>query len=160
MKYVVVIANYQDQNHADAITLLLNEYAMDPMGSGKPLSDFVKENLTKELAKRSSAFSLLVFYGDEPVGLANCFEAFSSFSCKPLINIHDFVASTNHRGKGISQLLLNEIEVIAKEKACCKITLEVLSNNNVAKNAYRKFGFAGYELLESAGTALFWQKEL
>jgi len=38
--------------------------------------------------------------------------------------------------------------------------LEVLSNNEVAKSAYSKFGFSGYELDPKAGAALFWQKTL
>ena len=56
--------------------------------------------------------------------------------------------------------MLNKVEEIALAKGCCKVTLEVLSNNIVAKSAYLKFGFAGYELDPKAGSALFWQKTL
>ncbi|MFT5906124.1 MAG: ribosomal protein S18 acetylase RimI-like enzyme, partial [Cryomorphaceae bacterium] len=42
----------------------------------------------------------------------------------------------------------------------CKITLEVLSKNEVAKSAYQKFGFSGYELDPEAGKALFWEKPI
>jgi len=38
--------------------------------------------------------------------------------------------------QGISQMMLEKVEEIAKEKGCCKITLEVLSNNEVAKSSY------------------------
>ncbi|MFQ5485228.1 MAG: GNAT family N-acetyltransferase [Desulfobacterales bacterium] len=83
-----------------------------------------------------------------------------SFSCKPLINIHDVVVLNEFRGNGISLKMLDKVEEIAKSKGCCKITLEVLSNNDVAKSAYRKFGFSSYELDPKAGTAVFWQKLL
>ena len=64
------------------------------------------------------------------------------------------------RGNGISQKMLEKVEEIARTKGCCKITLEVLSNNEAAKSAYRKFGFSDYVLDAKAGTALFWQKQL
>lgn len=57
-------------------------------------------------------------------------------------------------------MMLEKVEEIARSKDCCKVTLEVLSNNEVAKSAYRKFGFSGYELDPEAGFALFWQKSL
>jgi len=130
------------------------------MGGGKSLPLFVKENLVAELAKRPYAFSLICYVGTEPAGLINCFDGFSSFSCKPLINIHDVIVLNEFRGLGISQLMLHEIESIAKEKGCCKLTLEVLEGNNAAKKAYLKHGFAGYELDPEMGKALFWQKSL
>jgi ribosomal protein S18 acetylase RimI-like enzyme len=70
------------------------------------------------------------------------------------------MVSDKFRGHSISQKMLEKVEGIAKQKGCCKITLEVLSGNQVAKNAYLKFGFDGYELDPSAGNALFWQKKL
>ena len=92
--------------------------------------------------------------------LFRSFEAFSTFSCKPLINIHDVVVLNEYRGNAVSQKMLDKVEEIAKTKGCCKVTLEVLSNNKVAKSAYSKFGFSGYELDSKAGAALFWQKTL
>ncbi len=56
--------------------------------------------------------------------------------------------------------MLDKVEEIVGAIGCCKITHEVLSNNEVAKSAYEKFGFSGYELDPEAGSALFWQKLL
>jgi len=156
----VVRAVYTDQRHAADISLLLNAYASDPLGGGKPLSDFVLSNLSSELAKLPHAFSLICYVSGKAAGLANCFDGFSTFTCKPLINIHDIVVVEEFRGLGISQLLLAEVEKMASEKGCGKITLEVLEENTIAKNAYRKFGFREYELDSSFGKAMFWQKEL
>ena len=130
------------------------------MGGGVPLSDSTKNNLVKELSNIPHAFSVLCYVKNKPAGLINCFEAFSSFQCKPLINVHDVIVLADFRGHGISQLMLKEVEEIAKKKGCCKITLEVLEGNKVAQRSYKKFGFAGYELNPLMGKALFWEKPI
>ena len=130
------------------------------MGGGVPLSDSTKNNLVKELSNIPHAFSVLCYVNNKPAGLINCFEAFSSFQCKPLINVHDVIVLADFRGHGISQLMLKEVEEIAKKKGCCKITLEVLEGNKVAQRSYKKFGFAGYELNPLMGKALFWEKPI
>ena len=137
---------------------LLNEYAEDPMGGGESLPDDVKQNLSAELSKVPSAFSVICYVNGKAAGLTNCFEAFSTFKCKPLLNIHDVVVKKEFRGLGISQMMLAKVEETAKEKGCCKVTLEVLEGNKVAQNAYIKFGYSDYELDPKMGRALFWQK--
>ena len=96
----------------------------------------------------------------EPAGLINCFEAFSTFQCKTIVNVHDIVVVEEFRGQGISHLLLLEVESMAVKKNCCKITLEVLEGNTPAKNSYSKFGFKDYELDPTFGKAMFWEKKL
>jgi len=160
MEIVVVKADYLNDTHKEDICVLLNTYASDPMGGGIPLEEEVRKNVVKELSKLPHAFSVIAYSGGVPVGLANCFEVFSTFSCKPVVNIHDLVVSKEFRGNGIGKNLLEKVEEIAKSKNCCKITLEVLSGNEVAKSSYKKFGFSGYELDPNLGAALFWQKKI
>lgn len=156
----IALADYQNHLHQLHIPFLLNQYAIDPMGGGHALSQEVKRNLVSELAKLSFAFSIIAYVDNKPAGLVNCFEGFSTFTCQPLINIHDLVVLAEFRGLGISQMMLDKVESLAIEKGCVKLTLEVLSNNEIAKAAYLKYGFAGYELNPAAGQALFWQKKL
>ena len=158
MKIELTKADYHDLYHATVIPLLMNAYATDPMGGGEALSEFVLDNLVEALADRSDAFSFIAFVDDQPAGLVNCFEAFSTFSCKPLVNIYDLVVLQTFRGLGLSQQLLQKVEEEALKRGCCKVTLEVLSGNEVAKADYQKFGCVGYELDPQAGQALFWQK--
>lgn len=160
MKIELIVADYLDKDQSVDIGFLLNAYSQDEMGGSQPLSESVKQNLARELSKLPHAFSIIGYVNDKPAGLVNCFEAFSTFQCKPLINIHDIVVINEFRGLGLSQLMLAKVEEIAKSKGCCKITLEVLEGNNVAKNAYAKFGFESYELDPMVGKALFWQKTL
>ena len=159
-KITLVRTNYQNQQHAQAIVMLLDEYACDPMGGSTPLAEEVKHNLVAELSKVPHAFSLLIYVDETPAALATCFDGFSTFACKPLINIHDLYVAKAYRGMGLSQQLLHEIEAIARQKGCCKITLEVLGNNLVAQSAYKKFGFYDYALNPDTGSALFWQKNI
>ena len=56
--------------------------------------------------------------------------------------------------------ILAKVEEVARERKCCKLTLEVLEGNKIAQNAYRSFGFEGYELDPKIGKAMFWQKIL
>lgn len=156
----IIDVDYTNPDHQAALIKLLNDYATDPMGGGEPLRDSVRQNLADKLAKLPHAFSVMVWVDGEPAGLANCFESFSTFSCQPIVNIHDLVVSPAYRGQQISQQLLARVEQSARQRGCCKITLEVLSGNQVAQAAYRKFGFSDYQLDPEAGHALFWQKPL
>lgn len=160
MTLQVFHADYHDSQHAAFIVSLLDSYARDPMGGGEPLSEYVKQNLVESLSKIPHAFSVIATVDGKPAGLINCFEGFSTFKCKPLVNIHDVTVVPEYRGMKISQKMLEQVEVIARSRDCCKLTLEVLSNNQSAMSAYRNFGFSDYELAPEAGTALFWQKIL
>ena len=122
----IQIADFSNPAHASAVVYLLNEYAKDPMGGGEELSDFAKTNLINEMAKRSGVYAILAFVNGNPAGLANCIEGFSTFACKPLLNIHDMVVLAEYRGQGISSQLLKKAEVLATSLGCCKLTLEVL----------------------------------
>ncbi|MFC5522364.1 GNAT family N-acetyltransferase [Polaromonas jejuensis] len=153
-------ADYHNPEHAGALVLLLDAYAQDPAGGGEPLSDFAKSHLVKELAVRPQAFSVLAFDGDAPVGLINCIEGFSTFACKPLINIHDVAVMASHRGQRVGEQMLALVDEIARERGACKLTLEVLQGNHSAIRLYERVGFAGYQLDPAMGQARFFHKWL
>lgn len=156
----IVIADLSLPRHADALVALLDEYAGHEMGGGTPLSAEVRAGLVPALRQRPNAHVVLAFVDDVPAGLAICFEGFSTFACRPLLNIHDIVVSAGQRGHGLSRRLLARVETLAHELGCCKLTLEVLEGNRTAQAAYLAFGFAGYTLDPAMGQALFWQKPL
>ena len=160
MSMEIILADYNDPSHARDIVYLLNDYAMDIMGGGKPLPGEVTDNLCMELAKRPGAFSLICYVDNTAVGLVNCLESFSSFNCKPVINIHDITIVEAFRGLGISKALLQRVEEIARQQGACKLTLEVMDDNIIAKTAYKKFGFTDYTLDNMSGPALFWEKKI
>lgn len=160
MQLEILQVDYSNPQQCQDLIGLLDHYARDPMGGGKPLSPFVQSNLAAALARRPDALSLLAYADGRAVGLINCFEGFSTFACKPLLNIHDVVVHKDYRGRGISRQLLARVEAIARVRGCCKLTLEVLAGNQVARQAYESFGFKGYELDPAMGQALFLEKPI
>ncbi len=160
-------ADYSNPVHARALVAVLDAYARDPMGGGEGLSDFAKAHVAAELAARPQAFSVLAFTENtqsqtqaQPVGLVNCIEGFSTFACRPLVNVHDVAVLATHRGQGIAERMLALAEDIARERGACKLTLEVLSGNTGAVRLYQRVGFAACELDPAAGQARFMQKWL
>ena len=103
---------------------------------------------------------MLAFDSEVPVGLVNCIEGFSTFACRPLVNVHDVAVLASHRGRRIGELMLALVEVLARERGACKLTLEVLSGNRSAMTLYQRCGFAPYQLDPALGDARFLQKKL
>ena len=153
-------ADYRNPADAEHAIDLLDAYARDPMGGGEALSDYSRKHLAEALAARDDALTLLAFDGEQAVGLLNAFEGFSTFYCKPLINIHDLYVAPSWRNRGLARRLIEAVETIARDRGCCKLTLEVLDGNAPAQASYRRAGFEPYRLDEAQGKAEFWQKLL
>ena len=156
----IVDADYTNPAHAHAIVTILDSYARDPMGGAQPLSDYAKANLVTELAARAHLFSVLAFNGNEAIGLVNCVEGFSTFACRPLVNIHDIAVISTYRGLGVATKMLAHVEHLARTRGACKLTLEVLEGNQRAARLYAASGFNVYQLDPDMGRASFMQKWL
>lgn len=156
----VLRADYANPLHAAALVNLLDAYACDPMGGAHALSDFAKAHLVSALAARPQAYSVLAFDGEQAIGLVNCIEGFSTFACRPLVNVHDVAVLASHRGQKVAEKMLALAESIAVERGACKLTLEVLSGNVGACRLYQRLGFANYQLDPAMGHAQFMQKWL
>jgi ribosomal protein S18 acetylase RimI-like enzyme len=152
--------DYLNTHDAKALVFLLDAYAQDPMGGGEALSPETTTRLCSDLSRMTGAVSFIAWLEDQPIGLINCFEGYSTFKAKPLLNVHDIAVLVSHRGQGVGQALLQAAADHARERGCCKLTLEVLSGNALAMRSYKRFGFAQYELDPAAGQAQFMQKWL
>jgi len=146
--------------HRAAVLAMVDAYSMDAMGSAKPLDPEVWARLIPGLQRHPTTLIFLAFEGGQPVGVAVCFIGFSTFAAKPLINIHDCMVLSEFRGKSVGRRLLDAVESKARELGCCKLTLEVMDNNDRALRAYEAAGFVRYSLQEDAGTAIFLTKPL
>ena len=166
MTVSVMLADYHDPVHAKALVDLLDAYASDPAGGGEGLCDDVKRGLIPAMASRPDAFSVLAWEclsedgGLRPIGLINCFEGFSTFAARPLINVHDVAVLPGYRGRGVAQAMLARVEEEASRRGACKLTLEVLEGNQPAMRLYQREGFAPYALDPAWGTAVMMQKPL
>lgn len=147
-----------DPAHARALVALLDEYAAGPTARGYGLDATVRQRLPAVLAACSWYVGWLAFVDGEPAGIVNCFEGVSTFRAQPLLNIHDIAVSPRFQRRGIGSALLAAVEAEARERGCCKITLEVLEGNVSAVAAYRKAGFEAYALDPAMGRAMFFER--
>ena len=152
--------DYLNALDAKALVFLLDAYAQDPMGGGEALQTEASTRLCADLSRIPGAASFIAWQDDQAIGLINCFEGYSTFKAKPLLNVHDIAVLSGHRGQGVGQALLKAAETHALSRGCCKLTLEVLSGNAPAMASYKRFGFEQYELDPAAGQAQFMQKWL
>ena len=137
----IVEADLGNPEHAQALVELIDSYARGTGGQLAPLAPEARANLVPGLRRHPSAFVLLAVADGDSVGAAVCFWGFSTFAGKPLLNIHDLVVSPQYQNCGIGSDLLAEAERIARERSCCKLTLEVHDTNTGAKRLYEKVGF-------------------
>ena len=126
---------------AHGIIEVLDSYAADPIGEWEPLSAAVRERLIPALRDHPTTLVLLAVLDGRPVGVAVCFFGFSTFRARPLLNIHDLAVLPEYRGNGIGRVLLGEAEKRARLCGCCKLTLEVRTDNNRACKLYERCGF-------------------
>lgn len=156
----VVAADLAREDHQHATLQLLNAYASDRFGDGKPLSQFARQHLIAGLKAHPTTLVFLAYQHETPVGLAICFRGFSTFQAKPLVNISDFYVLPECRGAGLGRRLLAAIEQRARELGCCKVSLEVQENNQRARGVYAAAGFSQAVYVADAGGALYMHKYL
>ena len=156
--------DYRDPEDARTLVELLDAYARDPMGGGEPLGDEAREHLVERLAMLPHAFSIVGELDGDAVALANCFVTLSTFSARPVVNVHDLAVLDGYRGRGLGRGLLEAVEREARGRGARAITLEVLEGNRPARAAYERFGFTEYRMGGAAdditGAALFRIKRL
>ncbi|EGV18626.1 GNAT family N-acetyltransferase [Thiocapsa marina] len=153
-------ADLDRSDDAHAVVALLNAYAEDAMGAGESLPEDVRQRLVPALRRVTDRLVLLAFDGEAAVGLAICFQGFSTFRARPLLNIHDLAVLSSYRGRGIATALIGEIEAEARRRDCCKLTLEVREDNPRAEALYRALGFGAGRAGECSVQYRFMEKRL
>jgi ribosomal protein S18 acetylase RimI-like enzyme len=156
MKIADVIAcDYTDPAHARAIAALINAYIADEMGGGAPLPAEEQDRLTRGLRDHPRSVVLLARAGEVYAGLLVAFENFSTFTARPMLNIHDVIVLPSYRGKGIGRQLMTAILAEARERSCSRVTLEVRKDNAAARHLYASLGFK-----EPEESMFYWRKYL
>lgn len=150
----IVVCDFAVRAHRIALCKLINEYVSDEMGLGQYLT---RDNvsLLRGLESHPHVVVLLVRDTDVFVGILVAFVNFSTFACKPIVNVHDLFVSRNNRRQGFGRMLLLGITEVAKALSSVWITLEVRKDNKVAKDLYISEGFR-----EADWPMYFWKKKL
>lgn len=137
--------DFSNTDCLNAIGNLMNTYIQDSMGGGNPLSGMEKLRLVDSLNEHPTSIVLLARVDNVFCGLLIAFENFSTFTVKPMINIHDLIVLPELRNSGIGHKLLDSIIEIAEKRGCSRITLEVRNDNINAQYLYKKMGFGETE---------------
>lgn len=151
----IVKCDFCNPDHLKAIGLLMNGYITDEMGGGKPLNPIQQLRLIDGLNNHPTAIVLLAGTETEAIGILVAFQNFSTFTVRPMLNIHDLYVVPSYRNYGIGRALMESLEEIASEKKCSRITLEVRTDNPKAQSLYKSLGFA-----ECSPSMLYWRKSL
>ncbi len=150
-----IFCDYLNRYHCEKLLELIDNYMIDPMGTGKPLSHEEHLKLISGLKNHTFSFVLFIVVENNIVGLATCFINFSTFKAKYYLNIHDLIVLNEYRGKGLGRKLLEKCIDISRERGYCKITLEVRDDNKNAQVLYKSLGFK-----DSDPVMHFWTKSI
>lgn len=121
-------------------SIIVEEMNLDHLDSIKNIlesefDDFWNYNIFQnELRNKNSKF-IIVKSNNEIIGFAGISIVLD------VADITNIVIKKTFRGKGISNILLQNIIDLAKSNNCTTINLEVNSINTVAINLYKKFDF-------------------
>jgi len=151
MSIHIVCIEVDDPDHQKALETLFIEYASD-------VSVSIESNIVAQLNALPYFHGFLCLDDNKPLGFAICFESFSTYRAKKLLNIHDFMIARKARGQGLGKLLLTSIEEYCRERDFLKITLEVEQDNYVAKNLYSVSGYEDFQVVLKG--LEHWQKYL
>ncbi|MDR2027275.1 MAG: GNAT family N-acetyltransferase [Prevotellaceae bacterium] len=151
----ITVCDYSNPAHRQALAALINEYINDEMGGGNPLSQEEQQLLIEGLESHPKSIVLLARHADIFAGLLTAFENFSTFTARPMINVHDIIVSKEYRGRGIGRKLMNAIISEAEKRKCSRVTLEVRKDNIKAQNLYQSLGFE-----EAEQGMFYWRKYL
>lgn len=137
----ILIGNLNNSDHCADMLFVLNQYLLDPMGLGAPLSKELGQQVLAGLANQQNHLFFLAYFENQCVALANCFVNFSTFRARKLLNIHDFIVVPGVRKQGIGDRLLKYILAYSEEQGYCRVNLEVRSDNSEAMRLYSRNGF-------------------
>jgi ribosomal protein S18 acetylase RimI-like enzyme len=151
----ITVCDYSNPAHKQAVASLINTYIGDEMGGGNLLSQEEQQCMVEGLSSHPKAVVLLAQDTGVFVGLLTAFENFSTFTAKPMINIHDVFVLEEYRGKGYGRKLMNAIINEAEKRKCSRVTLEVRKDNRKAQNMYQSLGFE-----EAEQGMFYWRKYL
>jgi ribosomal protein S18 acetylase RimI-like enzyme len=141
----ITVCDYSNPAHSEALASLINSYIDDEMGGGNLLSQEEQQRMIEGLSAHPKAIVLLAREDGIFVGLLTAFENFSTFTAKPMLNIHDVFVLNDYRGKGVGRKLMKAIVAEAERRKCSRLTLEVRKDNVKAQNLYQSLGFAEVE---------------
>jgi ribosomal protein S18 acetylase RimI-like enzyme len=151
----IITCDYYKPEHKHAIAALINAYIADEMGGGESLSEPDQLSLVEGMKNHPKSIILLAETDGVFAGILTAFENFSTFTAKPMINIHDIFVLKEYRGSGIGRQLMKGIIREAENRNSSRISLEVRKDNHNAQGLYKSLGF-----VDTDPSMFYWRKYL
>ncbi len=151
----ILDCDFSNPDHLRSSVELINAYILDEMGGGTPLSPIQQLRFVDGLNNHPKKIVLLAAIDNKCAGMIVAFENFSTFTARPMVNIHDIIVKKELRGNGIGRKLMEALIYRAQELRCSRITLEVRKDNKVAQQLYQSMGFE-----ETDPPMHYWRKQL
>jgi len=154
-KTIIKNFDFDRPEHQKIIGELMNGYIADEMGGGSLLTANQQKELIAGLNNHPKVIAIWAETNSKPSGFIVAFENFSTFTVRPMLNIHDVFVAHEFRGFGIGHKLMNAIIEKGKERGCSRITLEVRHDNTIAQKLYKSLEFE-----DTNPPMYFWRKYL
>ena len=151
MNISVVYVDIKSVEHRSIFDALFTEYALT-------LSVDIERTMVTQLFELPYFHGFICFDDQIPIGFAVCFESYSTYRAKKVLNIHDFMICGDYRGQGVGKTLLQGIDQYCCENDVLKITLEVDNDNIVARKLYNSCDYEDCNIVQKG--LLHWQKYL
>jgi|TARA_R110000737_G_scaffold347538_3_gene379268 GNAT superfamily N-acetyltransferase len=95
----------------------------------------------KERISNGESIIYLALFSEEAVGFTQLYPIFSSTRLKRVWLLNDLYVDKNHRGKGISKLLLEKSKQLTIDTNAAAVILETEKSNIIGNQLYPSVGF-------------------
>jgi GNAT superfamily N-acetyltransferase len=99
-----------------------------------------RQFLQERMEHRESVI-FIALEGETALGFTQLYPLFSSTRMKRLWLLNDLYVAPEHRGKGISKLLLERAKELARDTGACEVMLETAKTNDIGNRLYPAAGF-------------------
>lgn len=106
-----------------------------------PDAEGARDFLSRRLKNGDSAILLAVDESDMPLGFVQLYPVFSSLRMARALILNDLFVAPEHRGRGVSRLLMNAALAFAKQAGAVSLTLETAKTNSTARALYESLGY-------------------
>ena len=100
-----------------------------------------KKFLSERITNKES-WIIVATEKDALIGFVQLYPIFSSTRMKKLWLLNDLFVDENHRGKGISKILIEKCKDLCKNTEACGLMLETAKTNTTGNSLYIKTGFS------------------
>jgi len=136
LKMRIIQANI---DHLEEVVALFDAYRVWYRKESDKYS--AKEFLTERISNKDSVIYVCESEEGKLIGFTQLYPIFSSTRMKRMWLLNDLFVDPDHRGKGISKMLINKTKELSKLTDACGVLLETETTNDIGNRLYPQEGF-------------------